>query len=372
MGNKNGTGNKGKSGQIPWNKGIKTGIAPWRGKKRPDIAEKLKLRWKNGKNPIQNRVITKKLREKLSNSKKGKLNGFWKGGITPLSMSIRKMQVYKDWQKKVLEIDDYRCHWCGSSKNLQVDHIWSFSNLLSKYQITCLEDAEICDDLWNLDNGRVLCVECHKKTVTYGNKKDRNPYLSMVIPTYTQNKDLEELAYTAACSYRKFVDELIIIEDGQMYSPRLQKIANTYIYVRKNKGFTKTVNFGWKLAKGEYVAIVNSDTFLLKGNLRDLCIEGKVTSPLIANQYIDRLAGPFWCAPREVTKKYGYLMEEMVMYSSDSEYDERVKDIFQKVQSVKIFHEMAQSVKAAGVEGGVTQQRDREIYAKLRQEGRAK
>ena len=198
------------------------------------------------------------------------------------------------------------------------------------------------------------------------------PKISMVIPCYTKTKELEEQALMAIASYKDQVDELIVIEDGQMFSSKLMEASDIYIYNKNNIGFTANVNRGWHMANGEYVCIVNSDTILREGDLNDLCIPGKITSPLIVNQYIDRLAGPFWCSPREVTKKYGYLMEEMVMYSSDSEYDERVKDIFVKVPSVKIYHEMAQSVTVAGVEGGVTQERDRQIYTQLQREGKAK
>ena len=198
------------------------------------------------------------------------------------------------------------------------------------------------------------------------------PKISMVIPCYTKTKELEEQALMAIASYKDQVDELIVIEDGQMFSSKLMEASDIYIYNKNNIGFTANVNRGWRMANGEYVCIVNSDTILREGDLNDLCIPGKITSPLIVNQYIDRLAGPFWCSPREVTKKYGYLMEEMVMYSSDSEYDERVKDIFVKVPSVKIYHEMAQSVTVAGVEGGVTQERDRQIYTQLQREGKAK
>lgn len=202
--------------------------------------------------------------------------------------------------------------------------------------------------------------------------KTKSPFLSMVIPTYTKTKELEELAINCAVSYRDQVDEMIIIEDGQMFSETLSQIADVYIYHKDNVGFTANVNWGWKSANGEFVCIVNSDTTLLHGgHLRDLCVPGKVTSPLIANQYIDRLAGPFWVVPRTVADERGYLLEELKTYSSDSEYDERVKDIFQKVPSVQIYHEMAQSVSAAGIEGGAEQQRDREIYAKMREEGRA-
>lgn len=195
---------------------------------------------------------------------------------------------------------------------------------------------------------------------------------SLVIPTYTLTKELERLALWAAASYREQVDQLIITEDGGMYSPKLQEISDIYIYNKVNVGFSKNVNRGWKNADGDFVMIVNSDTQLMKGKLDDLCIPGMVTSPEIVNQYIDRLAGPFWCTPKELTDRFGYLREEMRTYSSDSEYDERMKDFFIKVPSVQVFHEQAKTVTEAGVEGGEEQERDRKIYADLIAKGEVK
>jgi len=62
-----------------------------------------------------------------------------------------------DWRKKVFERDDYTCKECGvKGGKLQADHILPYS-LFEEYR-------------WDLDNGRTLCVDCHKKTDTYGNK----------------------------------------------------------------------------------------------------------------------------------------------------------------------------------------------------------
>lgn len=198
------------------------------------------------------------------------------------------------------------------------------------------------------------------------------PKLSLVIPAYTINKELERMTLMALSTYRDQVDELIVTEDGGMYSPKIMRYCDAYIYNAKNASFTKNVNRGWKYATGEYVAIVNSDTYLISGKLTDLCIPGKVTSPEIINQGIAFLAGPFWVVPATVAKERGYLLEEMVTYSSDTEYDMRVRDIFQKVPSVKIYHEQAQTVKAEGIEGGETQARDKAIYEDLVTRGLAK
>ena len=190
--------------------------------------------------------------------------------------------------------------------------------------------------------------------------------LTIVIPTYTLTKELETLALEAIRSYRAYVDELIVTEDGGRYSPEIMAKVDTYIYNWQNKGFTANVNRGWRQATGDFVAIVSSDTYLFEGNPRDLMIEGKVTSPEIINQNIDLMAGPFFVIPKEVTKERGYLLEEMRTYSSDSEYEARIRDIFQLVPEVKIFHHQAQSVKAAGVEGGDEMIRDREAYQKIK------
>lgn len=195
--------------------------------------------------------------------------------------------------------------------------------------------------------------------------------ISMVIPCYTLNDSLEEMAINCVASYRDQVDQLIIVEDGGNYSSQLKKLADIYIYSKANLGFTKAVNRGWRNSDGNFTMIVSSDTTLLHhGNISDLCIKDKVSSPEISNQYIDRLAGPFFCVPKEITIKRGMLREELHTYSSDSEYDERVKDIFVKVPSVKIFHEQAKTVTVAGIEGGEQQHKDRLIYQQLIDEGK--
>ncbi len=199
-----------------------------------------------------------------------------------------------------------------------------------------------------------------------------NMKISLIIPTFTLNKELAELTIRCALSYKEHVDEIIIEEDGGLLNLDLMQVADRYHYNKENVGFTKNVNRGLRSAEGDYIMVVNSDTELMSGKLEDLCVPNKVTSPIIANQYIDRLAGPFFVIPRNILNERGYLLEELKTYSSDSEFDNRVADIFQKIETVKIFHHQAKTVKAAGIEGGKGQQRDREIYQRLKEEGKAK
>lgn len=168
--------------------------------------------------------------------------------------------------------------------------------------------------------------------------------LSIVIPTYTLNSYLENMAMCAVESY-KGQGEIIVVEDGQMYSQKLMDMADTYIYNKENVGFTKNVNRGWRYATGEWVGIISSDTYLVSGNLKDMCIKGKVTSPEVINQTnITGLTGSFFIVHNSITKDRGYLIETMRTYYSDEEYANRTRDVFEKVNSVKIFHHMAQSV----------------------------
>lgn len=183
---------------------------------------------------------------------------------------------------------------------------------------------------------------------------------TIVIPTYSITDELAEMAVRCLKSYKNQCDRIIVCEDGMNYSDKLRQLSDVYIYNKQNVGFTANVNRGWKCAEGDFVGIVSSDTYLISGNLRDLCIPGKITSPIIENQSIENLAGPFWVTSKEALEKYGYLNETMKTYYSDTEYDERVRDCFQKVPSVVIHHNHAQSVRAAGVEGNMTA--DREAY----------
>ena len=82
-------------------------------------------------------------------------------GKSTLYKRIRKSKEYKLWRTSVFERDEYTCVWCGETGYIQADHIKPFS-LFPELRFA-------------IDNGRTLCIDCHKTTGTYGFSAWRNP-----------------------------------------------------------------------------------------------------------------------------------------------------------------------------------------------------
>lgn len=93
----------------------------------------------------------------------GSKNPNWKGGKKTESQKIRSSKEYSDWRTRVFERDGFKCIWCGKfSGTLNADHIKPFS-LFPELR-------------FSIDNGRTLCVPCHKKTDSYLKKTYRKDY----------------------------------------------------------------------------------------------------------------------------------------------------------------------------------------------------
>lgn len=153
-----------------------------RGKKHPNI-------WNKGKkNPYTQKTLLKmsksmrkvalekgfgkwmagkkasiETRKKLSETMKKRVadgkHNFYIDGRTPEVKRIRTSLEYKLWRESVYKRDNYTCQECGARSGkgkkvvLNADHIKPFA---------------LHPELrFDINNGRTLCIDCHKKTDTY-------------------------------------------------------------------------------------------------------------------------------------------------------------------------------------------------------------
>lgn len=176
--------------------------------------------------------------------------------------------------------------------------------------------------------------------------------LTLTFPGYTCNSEIEKMTIECLKSYKELGYKMVFVEDGGNYSSEIKDLVDTYIYEKKNKGFTGNVNRCLKYIEHGHIAVVSTDTKYISGNLDDLCTE-KATSPIATNQsFSTKFKGCFFVLPKFLLNKYGYLDESMVTYYSDQEYLERLGEgNIEEIKSVVIEHGQAQTVKASGVEG---------------------
>jgi hypothetical protein len=132
-----------------WNKGIKRywdSPTQWKKGEIPKgsiLFEKKQSPWNKGKPYFQLR---------------GENHFNWKGGITELNHKIRTSLEYKLWRIAVFERDNYTCQGCKKrgSTEIHADHIKPFSLYPNLRFVP--------------NNGRTLCIDCHKNTDTYGGR----------------------------------------------------------------------------------------------------------------------------------------------------------------------------------------------------------
>jgi hypothetical protein len=127
-----------------------------RGKKRSSETRKQMSLSATGNKSNKGHRHTVDARRKIGIAHKGSRNFFWQGGITVINQTIRMSLEYSLWRESVFKRDNFTCVWCGDNtgKNLQADHIKPF--------------AYYPELRFAIDNGRTLCVPCHRKTDTYG------------------------------------------------------------------------------------------------------------------------------------------------------------------------------------------------------------
>ena len=129
-----------------------------------ETKKKISLTAKGRKHTDESRKKMSKARQGIH---RGSANPAWKCGRTKLNTRLRRSKRYREWRQSVLERDGGLCVLCGSADSIAVDHIEPWFHLLDKYKILNAVQAEKCEGLWDVDNGRTLCQSCHENTETY-------------------------------------------------------------------------------------------------------------------------------------------------------------------------------------------------------------
>lgn len=154
--------------------------------------------------------------------------------------------------------------------------------------------------------------------------------LSVVIPHWPLDEEVEASLRRCVASLPHDCEKLVMVNDGT--------------------GFGPNVNRGLRLASGDYVAVVGNDTWVVAGDVQDLCVPGTVTSPLVIGDVPgiapplepEGFHGSFWVAPRAVLDRVGLLDERFEHgFYEDDDFVARLHaaDIgTRQVRSVRVRH----------------------------------
>ena len=126
------------------------------------ISEKAKRKISKAQKGKKLSLIT---REKIRKALSGSKNYNWKGGTyKSLNEKIRNCFKYRQWRSDIFARDNFTCILCEKrGVYLEADHFPKrFIDIINEYQIDTLEKSLFCEELWNINNGRTLCKECHR------------------------------------------------------------------------------------------------------------------------------------------------------------------------------------------------------------------
>lgn len=136
--------------------------------------------------------------------------------------------------------------------------------------------------------------------------------LSVVIPTWSGTKELADMAYHLCQIVKPQCDQLVVTEDSLIEWDHLKEIADVYL-LHENVGYDENIRIGLQATTGDFVAVINSDIPVIKGDLRKLCIPGKVTSPRCEHlSYMTGFHAAFWAAPRSILEEIDYLHTKVI------------------------------------------------------------
>lgn len=154
--------------------------------------------------------------------------------------------------------------------------------------------------------------------------------LSVVVPHWPIDEEVDAALQRCLSSFPSECERIVVVNDGT--------------------GYARNVNTGLRLARGDFVAVVNNDCWVDEGDVYDLCVPGTVTSPLVIGRrqgFGESIEpggfhGCFWVVPRDVLDRVGLLDERFERaYFEDDDLLARLREAgvpTLQVSSVRIRH----------------------------------
>jgi hypothetical protein len=93
-----------------------------------------------------------------------------------LKPKIRNTTKYLNWRLSILKRDNFTCKICHASVKedkslrLEVHHPKAFDEICNENNVSTVEQALVCEELWSMTNGVSICYRCHKDIETVRTK----------------------------------------------------------------------------------------------------------------------------------------------------------------------------------------------------------
>jgi len=175
--------------------------------------------------------------------------------------------------------------------------------------------------------------------------------ISLIVPVHSLDVAMVEMA-REAIARAEGADEVIVVDDGSPIE-WVAKNGERVVRHKERRGVAASWNDGAKAATARYLAFLNSDAFLTKGNLqlmaeacdrRHPCIVGAVDDALLAmtppgaapDGLIAGRYGPLFMIRRDVFEYVGPFDEDFDVFYEDTEYFDRAEE--KGVACVRLLH----------------------------------
>lgn len=126
-------------------------------REKPEYLALRRKMWKSTEYRLKKSLIAKRI------VKEGKciFGDGSKGYLRTLSNKIRGIHNYRIWRTSVIYFGNKQCAICNSMEKITAHHIKPLNKIIKENNILSIEDSLKCDELWDVNNGQILCEKCH-------------------------------------------------------------------------------------------------------------------------------------------------------------------------------------------------------------------